>query len=111
MRSDRVSRGMVLRVYPGGKPVPQSGTTKSKKAPAKSKAAPETQERAAARPASGPVAAGAAERTVHLVKAGETLWSIARAYQTTVDALKRANRFLASRPLQAGDQLTILPPR
>ncbi len=48
---------------------------------------------------------------VHHVKAGETLWSIASAYQTTVKALTRANSFLASRGLQAGDRLIVHAPR
>ena len=48
---------------------------------------------------------------VHRVKAGETLWSIARAYQTTVEAIQAGNRYLFSRPLQVGDTLTILPTR
>jgi membrane-bound lytic murein transglycosylase D len=43
----------------------------------------------------------------HRVKPGETLYSIARAYQTSVSALRQANPFLAGRPLQAGDVLTI----
>jgi membrane-bound lytic murein transglycosylase D len=47
------------------------------------------------------------ERVVHNVQRGETLWSIATAYQTTVDALRRANSFLASRGLQAGDRLIV----
>jgi LysM repeat protein len=46
---------------------------------------------------------------MHRVKAGETLWSIARAYQTTVEAIQAGNRYLFSRPLQVGDTLTILP--
>jgi LysM repeat protein len=45
------------------------------------------------------------------VKAGETLYSIAHAYRTTVEALRRANPFLAGRPLEVGDLLTILPTR
>jgi LysM repeat protein len=45
---------------------------------------------------------------VHRVKQGETLWSIARAYQTTVEAIQAGNRYLFSRPLQVGDTLTIL---
>ena len=40
---------------------------------------------------------------------GETLWSIAKAYKTTVEALRSGNKFLFSRPLQAGDTLMILP--
>ena len=48
---------------------------------------------------------------VHKVKAGETLWSIASSYHTTVGALTRANSFLASRSLQAGDRLIVHAPR
>jgi LysM repeat protein len=55
--------------------------------------------------------ARARSRVVHHVKAGETLWSIARAYRTTVEAIQSGNRFLFSRPLQVGDTLTILPAR
>jgi hypothetical protein len=36
------------------------------------------------------------------------LWSIARGFRTTVEALRDANRYLFSRPLEAGDELTIL---
>jgi membrane-bound lytic murein transglycosylase D len=43
----------------------------------------------------------------HRVKPGETLYSIARAYQTSVSALRQANPFLADRPLHAGDLLSI----
>jgi LysM repeat protein len=47
------------------------------------------------------------EAVQHRVKKGETLYSIARAYGTTVTALKNSNPFLADRPLAAGDVLTI----
>ncbi|MGH9692457.1 MAG: LysM peptidoglycan-binding domain-containing protein [Candidatus Acidiferrales bacterium] len=43
----------------------------------------------------------------HRVKAGETLYSIAREYRTTVSALRESNPFLADRSLQAGDMITI----
>jgi len=45
----------------------------------------------------------------HRVRRGETLWSIAHAYGTTVAALKQENGFLASRELRAGDRLTVAP--
>jgi membrane-bound lytic murein transglycosylase D len=48
-----------------------------------------------------------AETIEHRVKPGETLYSIARAYQTSVSAIRQANPFLADRTLQAGDVLTI----
>jgi LysM repeat protein len=50
----------------------------------------------------------ASNTVVHHVKPGETLWSIARAYRTTVEAIQSGNRYLFSRPLQVGDTLTIL---
>ena len=90
----QLARGASLKIYPGGKPepVPQRGSRGG------GSAAPTSQSgRAESQPA------------IHLVQAGETLWSIARAYQTTVESLRRANRFLASRQLQPGDQLRIPP--
>ncbi|HLB53891.1 MAG TPA: LysM peptidoglycan-binding domain-containing protein, partial [Gemmatimonadales bacterium] len=53
----------------------------------------------AARPAAG--------KRVHIVKAGETLSSLARRYRTSVQALRQANRMPAGRPLLAGQRLTI----
>jgi membrane-bound lytic murein transglycosylase D len=45
--------------------------------------------------------------SVHKVKAGETLYSIAREYGVTVSAIKQSNPFLADRSLEAGDLLKI----
>ncbi len=106
LRTNRVARGTSLRVYPGGRTQPprgQSGSKDvgSKKAPAERSAPPPT-------PGS---AAGGDEAIVHRVRQGETLWSIARAYQTSVEAVRAANRFLFSRPPQPGDLLMIRPSR
>ncbi len=49
----------------------------------------------------------AAQPEVHRVLPGETLYSIARSYQTTVEALRSGNRFLLGRSLEAGDTLKI----
>ncbi|HXH25947.1 MAG TPA: LysM peptidoglycan-binding domain-containing protein [Vicinamibacterales bacterium] len=49
-------------------------------------------------------------RIVHRVKRGETLFSIARLYRTSVTALKEWNR-LRGNTIQAGQRLTILKPR
>ena len=105
LRSNRVGRGTSLRVYPGGRTPPNNRKSRSKevgteKAPAGRGATVET------------AATRAAENggVVHRVKRGETLWSIALAYRTTVEALRGANRFLFSRPLQPGDLLMIRPP-
>ena len=48
-----------------------------------------------------------AEALQHRVKAGETLYSIAREYGITVSALRESNPFLADRSLEAGDLLNI----
>ena len=43
----------------------------------------------------------------HKVRQGETLYSVAHAYKTTVDNLRAENPFLNDEPLKAGDVLTI----
>jgi membrane-bound lytic murein transglycosylase D len=88
MRSNRLVAGMRLKIYPGVTgPMPAKATV------------------AAAR---ADVPAKPGQSVTHRVQQGETLWSIAQAYQTTIEALRSGNRFLFSRPLQAGDILTIV---
>ena len=106
LRADHVVRGTSLRIYPGGMtPPPQAAKVKQD--------TPMT----AVAPHNGParnlpvMEARSTSAVVHHVKSGETLWSIARAYQTTVEAIQAGNRYLFSRPLQVGDTLTILPTR
>jgi LysM repeat protein len=43
----------------------------------------------------------------HKVRQGETLYSVAHAFNTTVDNLRADNPFLNDEPLKAGDVLTI----
>ena len=105
LRSNRVARGISLRVYPGGRAASPTAKSPSKgsgggKAPAAS---------GAAEPTTGTKTPGAGS-IVHRVRPGETLWSIALAYRTTVEALRAANHFLFSRQLQVGDLLMIQPP-
>jgi membrane-bound lytic murein transglycosylase D len=106
LRADRVVRGTSLRIYPGGMtPAPQQQAKAKDTAPSTVVArrnGPRNLPVMEARTSSG---------VVHHVKPGETLWSIARAYQTTVEAIQAGNRYLFSRPLQVGDTLTILPTR
>jgi len=88
MRSNRLVAGMRLKIYPGvtgPMPVKASLTMAQANLPSK-----------------------AGQPVVHRVRQGETLWSIAQAYQTTIEALRTGNRFLFSRPLQTGDILTIV---
>ncbi len=87
-----VRRGTRLRIYAGGAP----------SEPARARSAQNSRARVesvSAHRAPAPEA--------HRVKPGETLYSIARAHQTTVSALRQANPFLAERSLQAGDVLAI----
>lgn len=98
-RASRLTAGMTLRIYPGGRPQVASTARASKGAEIKQLAAQ----------TSPPDASPAAPLT-HAVQPGETLWSLARAYRTTVEALRRANPFLAGRPLKVGDLVRILPP-
>jgi peptidoglycan lytic transglycosylase D len=107
LRANRVVRGTSLRIYPGGmSPAPQQ------EARVKNTASSTAIARPIKAAGDGPVMeARASSAVVHRVKPGETLWSIARAYQTTVEAIQAGNRYLFSRPLQVGDTLTILPTR
>ncbi|MGO9640950.1 MAG: LysM peptidoglycan-binding domain-containing protein [Candidatus Acidiferrales bacterium] len=97
MRSGRVVRGMRLRIYPGGMAPPP--------APSHAHAAQ------TANSTSASASPGPAGPVHYRVKPGETLWSIARSFQTTVEVIRQSNRYLISRPLEAGDELTILPAR
>jgi membrane-bound lytic murein transglycosylase D len=107
LRGDHVARGMSLRIYPGGMtPAPQQQQARSREAAPGTVVAQHTGASSKSLPV---MEARPASTVVHRVKAGETLWSIARAYQTTVEAIQAGNRYLFSRPLQVGDTLTILP--
>jgi membrane-bound lytic murein transglycosylase D len=102
LRSNHVAKGVRLRIYPGGmSPSPQAKPRVT--SPTVASAAPRSDSSVST------VLEAGASAIVHHVKAGETLWSIARAYQTTVEAIQSGNRYLFSRPLQVGDTLTILP--
>jgi membrane-bound lytic murein transglycosylase D len=93
-----VSRGTRLRIYAGGS-----------EATSHSKAKAGTASTAAVKPvsSSGAEKADTPEAVRHTVKRGETLYSIAREYSTTVAHLRATNPFLAERELEAGDVLTI----
>jgi peptidoglycan lytic transglycosylase D len=98
IRAERVPRGRVLRIYENVYATGPAGSTVAAVHPKTGGGAP-----AAVKTASR------ASPVEHRVRPGETLWSIARAYRTTVDALKASNPFLANRGLEVGDLLTIGP--
>jgi len=96
----KAPRGARLRIYAGGEPAARSRAG-SKPAPNRATAeAPASVKKVSSEGSSG-------ETIQHRVKKGETLYSIARAYGTTVTALRNSNPFLADRALAAGDLLTI----
>jgi membrane-bound lytic murein transglycosylase D len=110
LRSITVRRGMSLRIYPGGRRPPEAKTSRKSRPTAAGSAQASVPRPAASKAAA--TASGAPGKTVwHQVKRGETLWSVASAYGTNVQALRAANGFLASRELRAGDQLKILTQR
>jgi membrane-bound lytic murein transglycosylase D len=96
IKGSSVPRGSHLKIYEGG----ITGEAPSPKAKAASASA---------------ATSGATVENVstghsavqHKVKQGETLYSVAHAYNTTVDNLRASNPFLNDAPLKAGDVLTI----
>ena len=97
LRTARAPRGRLLRINENSYP------SETATAAPRSATRPQT----AVRTVAGHEAAGRALE--HRVKSGETLWSIAKLYGTTVEALKQSNPFLATRELEVGDRLSISP--
>jgi len=95
IRGASVPRGSRLRIYAGGPPDDAAPRAKPKSA---QNAAATVEKVAASRNS------GTAE---HRVKRGETLYSIAREYGTTVASLRQSNPFLVGRSLIAGDVLKV----
>jgi membrane-bound lytic murein transglycosylase D len=93
IRGSKAPRGARLRIYAGGQPAE----------PTHAKTKPEGDAPAAVQNVS---ASGSDSKRYH-VKPGETLYSIAHAHKTTVEALRESNSFLLERPLKAGDTLVI----
>lgn len=90
---NHVRRGARLRIYAGGLTADEARTKKS----AREDDADQGHY----------VTAKSAPTLSHRVRPGETLYSIAREYQTSVSNLRQWNPFLADRELQAGDVLSI----
>ncbi len=97
-------------VKPGQKlVVPRDPTVLLAAQPARSAPVAEARTVVAAGPATGQSDSSSAERqkTTYVVKRGDSLYSIAAAFRTTVDALKALNR-LRGDVIAPGDRLTVL---
>jgi membrane-bound lytic murein transglycosylase D len=99
LSGDHAPRGARLRIYEGSGESAQATPHKAKSA--HSSVDTNSQHNVSSESSSEPKA------LEYHVKAGETLYSIARENQTTVSAIRQANGFLSDRPLQAGDVLKI----
>jgi membrane-bound lytic murein transglycosylase D len=97
IRGSSVPRGSRLRIYAGGPPDDSAPHAKPKSAQSTSASVRKVDTRTSEQP----------DAVEHRVKRGETLYSIARAYGTTVASLRQSNPFLASRTLAAGDVLKV----
>lgn len=101
LRTEHAPRGRVLRIYEEYYPTLTAASERSVAA------APAARSTTGATTAPVKTAAHSGDVVIHRVQAGETLWSIAREYRTTVDAIKQSNPFLETRGLQVGDRLHI----
>jgi peptidoglycan lytic transglycosylase D len=97
IRGSSVPRGSRLRIYAGGPPDDSASHAKPKSAQSASASVQKVDTKTSGQP----------DTVEHRVKRGETLYSIARAYGTTVASLRQSNPFLASRTLAAGDILKV----
>jgi membrane-bound lytic murein transglycosylase D len=104
LKGANAPRGARLRIYAGGEPAAPSPSRRSKSADAST---PAPVRAGAAAHAALLTPAKAAAPVTHRVRTGETLYSIAKEYQTTVAAIVAQNGFLSSRSLRAGDLLAL----
>jgi peptidoglycan lytic transglycosylase D len=103
-----VPRGSRLKIYAGGSPDDSAHAHAGAKSA--SHPADDGDSAVTVRKVSSTATTGAGEKPAsveHHVKQGETLYSIAHAYKTSVESIRQANSFLDERPLKAGDVLTI----
>ena len=100
IRGNQVPRGSRLRIYAGGEPPSPHAKGKSADAQEPGEVKSVAQQKK-----------NSDEEVHHRVKQGETLYSIAREYGTTVAALREANPSLKDHTLEAGELLTVAPPR
>jgi membrane-bound lytic murein transglycosylase D len=112
LHGNAAPKGTRLRIYAGGGPPASHPKSKAPAASSSGAAsgAPALAASARVEGVSQPEAPAGGE-IHHHVKAGETLYSIAHQYGTTIEALRDANPALNGRELEAGDVLTVERPR
>lgn len=98
LRSSRTPHGRTLRIYENSYPGETLTAARTVKAVQHSTEHAQVVEDS-----------GGHQNVEHTVHSGETLWSIAHEYGTTVEAIKQQNPFLATRGLETGDRLSITP--
>jgi membrane-bound lytic murein transglycosylase D len=99
LRSSRVKAQQEIRIPLSTRPASTSAS-----AAASTKSKPAVKPAAGSAPPAG--SHGGSGSQVYRVRAGDTLYSIARQFDTTVDLIKRANRLESDR-IRIGDRLTI----
>jgi len=106
---NHVPRGARLKIYAGGGPPAEPARAHhGAKSAEDTPASPRIQTVAHnAQPGTSATASGTTTTQQHRVAAGETLYSIARTYRTSVAAIRENNEFLSTRGIQPGDLLAI----
>jgi peptidoglycan lytic transglycosylase D len=107
LRSNRVRHGARLRIVYGEYETGRETAARTRRSRREASRSEELSKGATRERAAKMSASDSPRRIEHRVQRGETLFSIARAYRTTVEALRRANPFLNHRELEAGDRLLI----
>lgn len=107
MDGETIRAGQMLRI-PGGSAAASSGAAAeprmtTRTAAAERRTSTEREEKQSETPASR----AAARFEEHVVKSGETLWSISRRYRTTVDSIVDANAMRDGQAIQPGQKLRI----
>ncbi len=98
IRGASVPRGAHLKIYEGG-------ITPDKLSAPRAKSASAADSGAGVENVSN--TSGGGTTVTHKVRQGETLYSVAHTYKTTVEILRADNPFLNDEPLKTGDVLTI----
>jgi membrane-bound lytic murein transglycosylase D len=93
LRSNLIRPGELLRVFARGEDLARFESVSSRETNDSTEAADSPREARAA--------------SVHIVRPGDTLWSISRRYGISLEALRAANPRLGLRGLQAGERLNI----